>query len=166
MLPAEESISSEEMVWMESMMRLDGFDMFEDALSGGLGDDVHLALGLPNAVSTHLYLLLALFAADVEEPFALHGEGCLEEESGFTDAGFAAEEQEASRDDAATEDAVELAAVGLDTDGLVVFYLLNAYGCRLTDCLIARLLEYLSGGLDHLFIEGVPLATLGTAAEP
>ena len=148
---------------------LHGFDVLEDALGDGLGD--HVQFGIQGSefgiqtVGAHLDLLLALFAADVEELAVVDGESCLQQQSALADARFATQEKETAGNDATAEDAVELRAMGGDAAGLAVGHLLDALGGG--ESVGARMRRCASGGgLDHLFGEGAELAALGAAAEP
>ena len=139
--------------------------MLEDALHVGFVQEVELRLGRADTVGTHLNLLFALLAADVEQSPVADGQGGLQQQGALADARFATEQHKASWHDAAAEHSVEFAAMGCYTLRFAVGYFLYAFGfgcCRQT------LLRAFGGrgGLDHLFGEGAEFAAVGAASEP
>ena len=147
---------------------LHGGDVLEDALHGGFAH--HVALGSlaagDNAVGTHLDLLLAFLAADVEDALSGHSQCSLQQEGALAYAGFAAYEQQRAGDDAAAQHPVELGAAGWQPLCLAVGDLLDELGCGDSHAFGCRLLCCGGCGFQHLLVEGVPLAALGAAAQP
>ena len=107
----------------DDQLGLEGVDVLEDSLHGGLTDNVKpsvsvivMVIVIVYSVGTHFDLLFALFAADVEEREGPggQGQGGLEKEGALADARLAAEEEEGTGDDAAAQHTVELGTVGGD----------------------------------------------------
>ena len=64
--------------------------MVEDVLEGVLAEDEEVVIVTAKAIGTHLQLVGALLAADVEDALLGHVEHRLQRERRFSDARFAA----------------------------------------------------------------------------
>ena len=115
-------------------------------------------------VRPHLYLLLALFAADIQQTFVLDGQRRLQQQCTLAYAGLTTQQQQAAWHYAATQHTVKLATTRSNTLGLAVSHLINPFRHRLQFLTLRSPLSTL--GFHHLLDEGAELAALGAASQP
>ena len=82
-------------------------DLLEDLAGGCFGEQVEVVVTQPKAVGPHLHLVFTFFTGDVKGAHVLHPQGVLQEEGGFTDAGFSCGQHEASGHNTSAEYPVE-----------------------------------------------------------
>ena len=152
----------------------DSVDMIEDALRHRFGDNIGVVglldgrfAGLRRqAVGAHLDLLLTLLAADVEQALVGDGQRGLQQQRALAYARLAAQQHDGARHQAATQHPVELGTASGEAGLLAVDDLVQQLGRRRGSGGTRLGASRRCGSTHHLLVEGVPLSTLGTAAQP
>ena len=150
----------------DEQRRLHAIDLLDQPLDARLGQQVERRAADAEALAAQLDLVLRFFARAVEDGADIRRDvrRGLEQQRGLADAGLAAEQHERSWHDAAAEHTIELADPGrhpLGHDGVdLVVQPRSAAAQR------RRRAATLDRRGRELFDERVPLAAVGTLAEP
>ena len=149
---------------------LDGVDMIEDALRHRFGNDIALLRfsrsGGADTLGTHLDLLFTLLTADIEQSLVGDGQRGLQQQRALAYTRLAAQQHDRAWHQTAAQHPVELGTTCRDAGMLAIDNLLEQLGRRRGSGGTRLGASRRCGSTHHLLVEGVPLSTLGTAAQP